>query len=129
MATVLLIEDEELVRYSLRRVLEDGGHDVFEASDGKEGVAEFQRMAKHSSAPDVIVTDILMPKKHGYDTISEIKGMFSEAKIIAISGGGNTNSAVFLDISKLLGVKKTLSKPFSPKQLLQAVDHCLTEPA
>lgn len=125
MATVLLIEDEELVRYTLRRVLEDGGHDVFEAADGEEGLSEFKMMAKAGQPIDVVITDILMPKKHGYEIISEIQEISPNLKIIAISGGGNNDSMVFLDISKALGVEQALAKPISADKLLKAVELCV----
>ncbi|MBI2978458.1 MAG: response regulator [Rhodospirillales bacterium] len=125
MARVLLIEDEELVRVSLRRVLEGQGHEVFEAADGEEGVAEFRSMAKVFKASDVVITDILMPVKDGHDTITEIKEITPNAKIIAISGGGNVNPKVFLDISSALGADRVLSKPFSTEEFLDAVNHCL----
>ena len=78
MATVLLIEDEELVRYTLRRILEEGGHEVFEASDGEEGLSEFKMMAKAGKPIDVVVTDILMPKKHGYEFIRDANSLWHD---------------------------------------------------
>ena len=125
MATVLLIEDEELVRYTLRRILEEGGHEVFEASDGEEGLSEFKMMVKANKPIDVVVTDILMPKKHGYEFITEIQEISPDLKIIAISGGGNKDSTVFLNISKALGANQALPKPISADKLLEAVELCV----
>ena len=125
MARILLIEDEDLVRVSLRQVLEKEGHEVFEAADGEEGVAEFRTMARHFKASDVVIADILMPVKDGYDTITEIREIMPKAKIIAISGGGNVNPKVLLDISSVLGADRVLSKPFSTEEFLDAVNHCL----
>ena len=104
MARILLIEDEEMVRFSLRRALEEEGHDVFEASDGKEGVSEFKRMIASSMPTDVVITDIIMPDKHGYATIAEIREISPDAKIIVVSGGGGVDPTVFLDISLALFV-------------------------
>lgn len=125
MAKVLLIEDEEMVRFSLRAVLESDGHEVVEASDGDEGVSQFKKLAKSSQPMDLVVTDILMPKKHGYDTITEIRKISPDMKIIAISGGGEVNPKVFLDMSGFLGADQVLSKPFSSAELLTAVKECL----
>ena len=125
MARILLIEDEDLVRVSLRRVLEGQGHEVFEAGDGEEGVAEFRSMARTLEASDVVVTDLLMPVKDGYDTITEIRAVMPKAKIIAISGGGNADPKLLLDISSYLGADRVLSKPFSTEEFLDAVNHCL----
>ena len=126
MARILLIEDEKLARFTLRRILEDGGHEVFEASDGEEGLSKFKEMASKSRPTDVVVTDILMPKKNGYMMISEIQGIIRDVKIIAISGGGGADPKVLLDISTdYLGVDQVLAKPFLPEELLKAVNHCL----
>lgn len=125
MARILLIEDEDLVRVSLRQVLEKEGHEVFEAGDGAEGVSGFRTMAKDLKATDVVITDILMPVKDGYDAITEIREITPDAKIIAISGGGNTNPKVLLDISSALGADRVLAKPFSTEEFLNAVNHCL----
>jgi len=125
MAKILLIEDEELVRFSLCSVLEEQGHTVFEASDGQEGVSGFKNMTVSYKPPDIIITDLLMPVKHGYDAINEILKISPQAKIIAISGGGSADPKVFLDISKALGVEKILAKPFTDEELVDAVNSCL----
>jgi len=125
MARILLIEDDDLVRVSLRKALESQGHDVYEAGDGEEGVDEFLAMVRHSKPSDVVVTDILMPNKDGYDTINEIREIKPDAKIVAMSGGGSVNPQVFLDISTYIGVNRVLAKPFSTEELLAAVNDCL----
>ena len=126
MAKILLIDDEELVRSTLRLVLEDGGHEVFEASDGEEGVSKFMEMASKSKSVNVVVIDILMPKKNGFETIFEIQGIMRDVKIIAISGGGGADPKEILDFSKsILGVNQVLKKPFLNEELLTAVNHCL----
>lgn len=124
MSRILLVEDEDLVRYSLRNVLEKLGHEVFEASDGDEGLSEFKSMMSKDKSPDVVITDIIMPNKHGYDLICNIRSISTDTKIIAISGGGGANPKVFLEISEFLGVNHILAKPFSFDDLLQAVNHC-----
>ena len=125
MARILLIEDDEMVRFALRLALEEEGHDIVEASDGKEGVSEFKSMIAGSMPTDVVITDILMPKKHGYETIAEIQGISPDAKIIAISGGGGVDPKVILDISKSLGVEQILAKPIALEDLFDAVNSCL----
>ncbi|NQU61280.1 MAG: response regulator [Rhodospirillales bacterium] len=120
-----MIEDEELVRFSLYSALDEAGHDVFEAADGVEGVSEFKKMVAGSLPPDVIITDLLMPEKHGYETITEILKIAPGTKFIAISGGGDVDPKVFLDISQALGVKQVLAKPFTDDALIDAVNVCL----
>ncbi|MBT3307272.1 MAG: response regulator [Alphaproteobacteria bacterium] len=128
MAKILLIEDEEMVRYSLRCALESEGHEVLEATDGEDGVSQFRELADDPNPADIVVTDILMPKKHGYDTISEILDISPETKIIAISGGGGGefDTKAFSEMSKFLGAERMLAKPFSSEEFLLAVNNCLT---
>ena len=125
MARILLIEDEEDVRYSLCRALEEGKHEVFEAADGEEALSQYRKMVACSQTTDVIITDILMPNKHGFDAITEIMEISPDAKIIAISGGGNVDPKVLLEMSQFLGATRVLAKPFPPEELLQAVNDCL----
>ncbi|NQU58348.1 MAG: response regulator [Rhodospirillales bacterium] len=125
MARILLIEDEEFTRFSLLQILESGGHDVFEASDGGEGISEFQNMVDGFQPPEVVVTDILMPTVSGYEVIKKLREISPGAKIIVISGGGGKDPSVFLNISSSLGADHVLAKPFMPEKLLEAVDHCL----
>ncbi len=125
MARILLIEDEEDVRYSLCRALEEENHEVFEAADGEEALTQYRKMNASSETTDVIITDILMPNMHGFEAIAEIKEISPDAKIIAISGGGDVDPKVLLEMSKFLGATQVLAKPFPPEELLQAVKDCL----
>lgn len=61
MATVLIVDDDADIRWSIRQVLEDDGHEVIEAADGAEGLAQLQ------SAPQalVVLLDLMMPKLNG----------------------------------------------------------------
>ena len=125
MAKILLIDDEEVVRFSLRQVLEEAGHDVYEASDGEEGVAEFKEMVSSFEGPRIVITDIIMPNKGGYDLITEIKTIMPGVKILAITAGSKADSKVMLDISSVLGADQILSKPVLEEDLLLAVGRCL----
>jgi len=125
LAKILLIEDEDLVRTGLRLTLESVGHDVYEASDGVEGVSEFKQMKEKFGAEVIVVTDLIMPGKHGYEAIADIQRLQPDAKIVAISGGGEHDPKVFLDITRSMGVQHVLAKPFDAQMLLDAVDACL----
>jgi len=56
MAKILVIDDDVIVRETIVQILEDGGHQVVSAEDGKRGMAAFR-----SERPDLIITDIIMP--------------------------------------------------------------------
>lgn len=114
MATILIIDDEELIRAFLRSALEGAGYEVMEAINGRQGL-EFYRQ----KPADLVITDILMPELNGLDLLLELTREFLHAKVIAISGDGGEKHV--LDVAKLLGARQTFSKPLSLPHLLNAV--------
>lgn len=122
MALILIIEDDLTVREVLRQILEHAGYEVMEASDGKEGI-DFHRKRQ----ADLIITDIIMPKKEGLETIMDLKADFPELKIIAISGGGRLGPETYLELAKGFGANRILDKPFGHEELLEAVQDLLGE--
>ena len=124
MATVLIIDDESMVRLMLRDCLESQGHRVLEASDGVEGLQAFA-----DEPVDVVVTDIVMPEKEGIETILELKRRSADIGIIAISGGGRIDATDFLRIAQRLGADHTLKKPFALPDLHAALNDCLERAA
>lgn len=119
---ILLVDDDDNLLAGLRRMLRTLGCDwelVF-AGNGHEALEQL------TCAPfDVVVTDLFMPKKEGLETIRELRGLYPELKIIAISGGGSTKNAMFLDMAKNMGAHYTLYKPFHPRELIEAVNGIL----
>ncbi len=121
MAYILVIEDDVDIRRLYRRILEQDGHQVAEASDGDVGLRLY-REHRH----ELIITDIIMPQKEGIETIMELRREFPQVRIIAMSGGGEaTSSQTCLHLAKRLGAATTLSKPFSRQELLDAVREAL----
>ncbi len=120
MARVLVIDDEELARFTMREILESAGHEVIEAVDGEQGVQKYR-----DDPTDIIVTDIIMPKKEGVQLIIELKQDFPDLLIIAVSGGGRTKNFDFLKLAKDFGADKILSKPFTDTDLNNSVRELL----
>lgn len=118
---VLLIDDDDLVRKILRRVLEGADFEVVEAADGDEGIRSYE-----AEPSDVVVTDILMPKKEGIETIIELRRINPEVRIVAISGGGRNDGQQYLKMAGKLGADRMLPKPVRPKELLDAVRDILS---
>jgi DNA-binding response OmpR family regulator len=116
MAHILLIEDDELLRPLLARCLEAAGHAVTQAPTGRAGMRAFR--AKFA---DLVITDIVMPDQEGIATIMGLHRDHPEVPVIAMSGGG-ANTALYLELAKKLGARFTLAKPFSPQDLLRAVE-------
>src|ERR1051326_5736149 len=117
MATILLVEDDELVRDMLAQVLERASHEVVTANDGEEATEILKK-----TKPDIVVTDIIMPKKSGITLISEVKNRHPAMEIIAISGGGRLDPIGYLDLSENLGASVSFEKPVDNTALLMAID-------
>lgn len=121
MAQVLLIEDDPVFRDMLSEMLSRGGHQVRTACNGEEGLnlAQIQE-------PELIITDVLMPKMDGIDTVMALDKAGIHAPVIAISGGRRSISPAFnLESALLMGVKATLAKPFTWTDLRGAIDKVL----
>lgn len=124
MTTILIVDDEPDIRALLRIVLEREDFVVFEAGNGADALAVCR-----NECPDLVITDLLMPKMSGTDFL---KALFSEgtsSKIIAMSGGslgGDPTS----EISKAqeLGIDSVIVKPFDPAKVIQVCNSVLNEP-
>lgn len=117
MSRVLVIDDDDVVRGLIGRVLERAGHTAVLAAHGAEGIRELRR------APfDLIITDLVMPEMEGIETISVIRQTDTTTPIIAISGGILGDAVGPLEDAVLLGANATLAKPFRNEQLIELVD-------
>jgi len=123
MAKILIVDDEDSVRSVLKDVLDDNGHDIYEAGDGKEAYKIF-----NDNPIDLIITDLIMPEKNGIDLIMELKQQHPDLKILAISGGGGiTGRFDYLPIAKLVGANIVINKPFNIGEIRAKVIELLTQ--
>ena len=114
---VLVIEDDADLRSLIHSYLEEEGFEVSTAADGREGI---QR--QRSTPAEVVVTDIFMPNKEGIETVFDLKHEFPDTRIIVVSGGAHMVKGLdYLGLARQLGANRTLSKPFTMKQLADAV--------
>jgi len=118
------MDDDELLRSALRVVLEAGGYEVIEAADGNAGL----RLQREQGA-DLVLVDIFMPERDGLEVIRALRAETTQAKIIAMSGGGQTGQIEVLEAAAAFGAARTLLKPFQPRQMLKAIRDLLGEPA
>ena len=123
MANILLIEDDEPLRKVLAITLAKAGHTVVQAGDGNECLHKF-----HHAAPDLVITDIVMPGKEGIETIMALRKESPRLPIIAISGAANY-SPMYLAMAAKLGAQRILSKPFTGADLLRAIGAVLPAPS
>jgi DNA-binding NtrC family response regulator len=124
MARVLVIDDEEDVCAAIRDALEDAGHHVLTAPNGKRAVA----LVKESDA-DVVITDIFMPESEGIETILALREACPNVKIIAMSAGGFGGTLDYLPAARKLGAVETIGKPFEVRALVALVEDVLTRPS
>mgnify|MGYP003571164973 CR=1 FL=1 len=117
MTRVLLIEDDEDLRFALAGALASSGYDVSEAV---EGVGALEAAADRR--PDVVVTDIVMDGMEGISAIMALRARFGDIPIVAISG-----NSLYLRNSEKLGADVALLKPFRREVLLETIDKLLND--
>ena len=121
MHSVLVIDDDPVIRAVIQRVLECDGFSVCAVGDAQSGISRYAE-----TKPDLVIVDILMPGKEGIATILELREANPEARIVAMTGGGaNFVAGEVLRVAELLGADHSLRKPFAPAELLTTVRNCL----
>ncbi|MBS7661092.1 SpoIIE family protein phosphatase [Pseudomonas lalucatii] len=110
-ATLLIIDDDEVVRASLAAYLEDSGFNVLQAANGLQGLEVFQR-----EQPDVVVCDLRMPQVDGLELIRRINALGVETPVIVVSGAGVMTDAVE---ALRLGAADYLIKPLEDLAVLE----------
>src|SRR5258708_11473181 len=121
MANILLVDDNVGLLKMQSEFLRGAGHKVTTAPDGKDGLRLTQ-----DQVFDLVVTDLVMPEKQGIETIIELRRKIPTMKIIAMCGGGRVDATDDLILAQNLGAPKTLPKPFSGKELVEAVASVLS---
>ena len=105
MARILVIDDDEAFRPMVKQMLEQAGHEVLEAANGKEGVKLY-----NAEAPDLVITDLIMPEQEGIETILGLVKENPDAPVIAMSGGGRFTGIDVLSSARKFGAKQALAK-------------------
>lgn len=124
MAMILVIDDDEHVLRVMKWVLQKQGHEVVDVLDSRESLAVYRHVPV-----DLVITDVLMPHKDGFDIMTEIRSEFPNAKIVAMSGGGpGLSAAGCLHLASDLGANAVIEKPIEKKLLLDVVDRLLACP-
>jgi CheY-like chemotaxis protein len=120
---ILVIDDSDPERKLVRKVLESDGFTVREAADGFEGVT-----LAIETRPELVVCDLKMPGKDGFETMREIRAALPNTRFVAISGFlfGFADYAVRMQD---IGVSAVVEKPFGSAYLLKTVREALTAAA
>lgn len=112
---VLLIEDEPHILLSLEFLLERAGYETASATDGEEGLALVRRLR-----PDVVLLDVMMPKRNGYEVCQAIKAdpELRAIPVIMLSAKGQE-----VEVMKglELGAAAYVTKPFGNAEILESI--------
>jgi DNA-binding response OmpR family regulator len=113
--SILVIDDDDRVRTLLRDILLFAGHRVIEASDGESGIRYFEE----GESVDMVLTDLGMPLKNGWEVAKWIKTKLPQIPVILITGWGTD-----LDEAKIKdsGVDLIIGKPFEVNEILDTVN-------
>ncbi len=114
MSKILVVDDEPDQRFLLRMILQRAGHEVSEANDGAAA-----RRAVRESAPDLVVTDMMMPVMNGVELIRCLRGDPATAHIPILAASGDTHLANAADA--------VVRKPYEWHHLLAVAEALLKE--
>lgn len=118
---ILIVDDEEVIRKFLRIHLAKLGYEVMEAADGEQAMEQLRK-----DDFDLLICDILMPKKDGWEVIKEVKSNPKTKDIpVIVLTAKNEDSDMFKGYD--LGANYYMTKPFTKTQLLYGLKLMLEE--
>ena len=117
--TIVLIEDDREISSTLSGVLDAAGYIVHTANNGMAG----QELVKEKK-PDLVITDMMMPKMGGFPVLEYLKEMIDPPKVIMITANEGGRHKAY---AEMLGVADYLRKPFAMDLMLDAVAKALTD--
>jgi len=120
--TVLVIDDDPVILELLRVNFEIEGFDVICATDGEEGLKRAQ-----SEHPDVVISDIMMPRRDGLQLLTDLKGdpLTEDLPVILLSAKAQ-RSEVQQGLD--MGADDYITKPFDPLELIDRLNAVVTRP-
>jgi DNA-binding NtrC family response regulator len=125
MARFLIIDDDEDLGSVVQMILELDGHEAA-VSTNAESAVKMHRVR----AADVLITDIFMPDKDGFEVIRQFRREFPDVSIVAMSGGGEMlRSLRYLSSAREIGAVHSIRKPFEKESLLAVVHEVLASRA
>ena len=116
-ATVLICDDEDLIRWSLREHLSQQGYRVVEAQDGTECLDVVAR-----TCPDLVITDLKMPRMGGMEVLRSLRQGGNTVPVIVLTAHGGVDSAIE---ATQLGARGYVGKPFDLRELQIVVERAL----
>ena len=120
--SILLIDDDELFRDALAKVLIGWGFCVTQAADGVQGVKLFS-----AEPTDLVLTELVLPNQDGITTVKELRRAHPDVGIIAMSGKLAVAPDLYLKLAAAFGANRTLKKPLDLSTLQTAIEDVLAE--
>lgn len=117
MSTILIIEDESLLRETLTDILEISGYTVIQARDGQEGVEMFTK-----TAPDLVICDINMPKMDGFEVLKMLDTLIPVSKFPPFIFQSAKTEPENIRNGMNLGAADFIMKPYSAPELLKVIE-------
>ncbi len=117
MAKILAVDDSNLSRRLLRRILEPAGHEVIEAEGGMAGLERY-----FLEKPDLVFLDLTMPGTHGLDVLRQLREMDPAARVIIATADIQKSSRAMAEEAGAIGF---VNKPFVEDSVLMAVNTTL----
>lgn len=114
---ILVTDDNHEFQKSLLTILSQEGYDVTGAADGEEALKAFE-----AGNFDLVLLDIMMPKKEGFETMEDMLEIRPDARIIVMTGGNRWVSNFYLESARDRGAYAILAKPFPMQDLFQLLD-------
>ena len=120
-ATILLVDDEELLRAGVQEMLEMSGYKVITATNGHEAMV---CLKQHTI--DLVITDLVMPKMDGVDLVEQIRQIRPDLPVIVVSGSTrNIMQRYGIESIQVPGADASLSKPFKGVDLMSQIKELL----
>jgi len=124
---ILIVDDEHSIVDSLRDIIGSAGYEVLCAYSGEEALAEASK-----SCPDILLSDVLMPRMHGFELALQLKQICPDCHLLFFSGQAATAQLAqsFVQTFTRLGYRfELLPKPIHPDALLRKLQDSLTRAA
>ena len=120
-ATILLVDDEELLRAGVQEMLELEGYAVVTAPNGQQALA-----CMAEQAIDLVITDLVMPKMDGVDFVEQLRQIWPDVPVIVVSGSTrNIMQRYGIESIQVPGADASLSKPFKGVDLMSQIKELL----
>jgi DNA-binding response OmpR family regulator len=114
---VLVVDDDAEIIDTVQFALKQKGYEVLIARDGNQGLAMAEK-----DQPDLVILDMMMPKRSGFLVLEKLKSLGNEVKVIMITANEGSRHKAY---AEMLGVHEYLRKPFAMDKLLECVERLL----